>query len=265
VLHDTNMQSLFGWTFCRNNGKCCRNNGFDDSEVLLTLSSDHADLVPMRSAVSRADSLDVTFTPRSVCTTTAARSATPTTPRQRSLKDSLELPLLDEYPMPPDGGCEDDEGARRQKLLQMYREFAMDLHTGMHLTQLSGNMGRSTIHCQLMDDLQTFKIDQANGRIVEFPLAGVSRVFRTALKGEIADTARADHIVVVAFDHRQLAFVFWESLECARFLMSIELLIRRAQQKLSGKQQAISMGFRRCTPRQVEDNAESHAANATPV
>merc|ERR1719158_2778628 len=80
--------------------------------------------------------------------------------------------------MPPNTCREESDEAQRRKLLELYQDFALDLHTGMYLTQLTSNRDYSNIHCQLMEDLQTLKLDQSNGRIIEFPLTGVSKVYR---------------------------------------------------------------------------------------
>merc|ERR1739845_256556 len=103
----------------------------------------------------------------------------------------------------------------------------------------------SDIHCQLMEDMLTLKLDQSNGRIIEFPLTGVSKVYRivksddkwysatTSMPG--AASSNTEHIVVVEFMRRKLAFVFKELQSSQRFLMCMELLIRRAQQKQAKK------------------------------
>ena len=102
----------------------------------------------------------------------------PITPRQRDLRAQLELPQLQTYPVPPTITCEEPEELRKAKLLEMYREFALELHTGMYLTQLTSNRDYADIHVQLMEDLTTLKLDQSNGRIIEFPLTNVSKVYR---------------------------------------------------------------------------------------
>merc|ERR1719299_63241 len=94
------------------------------------------------------------------------------------MRDHLELPMLHQYPVPPNCSPEEHEDVRKTKLLEMYQEFALDLHAGMYLTQLTSNRDYSDIHCQLMEDMQTLKLDQSNGRIIEFPLTGVSKVYR---------------------------------------------------------------------------------------
>merc|ERR1712107_594525 len=111
----------------------------------------------------------------------------------------------------------------------MGQEFALELHTGMYLSQLTSNND---------------KWYSAGS-----PLPGAS-------------TSNMEHIVVIEFMRRKLAFVFKELQVSQRFLICMELLIRRAQQKQAKKalrsltptfppQQAQS---RQCpTPRQVHD------------
>jgi hypothetical protein len=193
------------------------------------------------------------------------------TPRQRDFRDGLELPSLNTYPVPPTCTPEDGEEERRRKLLVMYQEFALDLHTGMYLTQLTSNRDYSDIHCQLMEDMTTLKLDQSNGRIIEFPLTNVSKVYRivknddkwyTAGTALPASSPQTEQIVVVEFMRRKLAFAFKELQVSQRFLICMELLIRRAQQKQANKAlRSLTPTFppqhsqsRQCpTPRQVHD------------
>merc|ERR1711862_1019273 len=81
--------------------------------------------------------------------------------------------------------------------------------------------------------------------IIEFPLTAVSKVYRIvknddkwysagSLNGPTPmpplPLANAEHIVVVEFMRRKLAFVFNEIVAAQSFLMCMELLIRRAQE-----------------------------------
>jgi len=121
----------------------------------------------------------------------------------------------------------------------MYQEFVLELHKGCFLQQLTSVRDCSSVHCQLTEDLQTLKLDQCTGRIVEFPLTGVSKVYRIVKVGERFYSWAASHavppgtieyIVVVEFLRRKLAFVFGEPQASLRFFMCMELLIRQAQQ-----------------------------------
>jgi len=251
---------------------CCSCSGYDghggQGEIQVQLSTDPTGSQNTRHPLTRGDSFDITFTPRSF------GGATPITPRQRDIKDQLELPQLHTYPVAPHVLPEDNDEERKKKLLEMYQEFALDMHSGMYLTQLTSSRDYSDIHCQLMEDMITLKLDQSNGRIIEFPLTNVSKVYRIVKNNDKWYTAgtplpgaspngNTEQIVVVEFMRRKLAFVFKEVLVSQRFLTCMELLIRRAQQKQAKKapraltptfppQQAQQSGH--CpTPRQVHD------------
>jgi len=163
------------------------------------------------------------------------------TPRQHCFKEGVQLPKLLRYPsLPKDFMVVEDENGEQQErevLLKLFQEFALDMHRGRYLTQLGSNQDYSVIHCQVMDDLQTLKVDQGNGCIIEFPLTGVSKVYRIVKTDErllsnsaSVTTPNIEHIVVVEFTRRKLAFVFAEVAEAQRFLICMELLIRRAQE-----------------------------------
>merc|ERR1712136_358447 len=96
----------------------------------------------------------------------------PVTPRQRTFKDRVRLPTMRRYPIPPSCSTDDPEDRRRQELLRIHQEFVLDLHRGVHMTQLTANTEYASVHCQLMEDLCTLKMDQGSGCIVEFPLTG---------------------------------------------------------------------------------------------
>lgn len=127
-------------------------------------------------------------------------------------------------------------------MLRIHQEFVLDLHRGVHMTQLTANTEYASVHCQLMEDLCTLKMDQGSGCIVEFPLTAVSKVYRIVKQNEKwystgamdhnahNDGANTEHIVVVEFLRRKIAFVFTEVEAAQSFLMCMELLIRRAQE-----------------------------------
>lgn len=222
---------------------CCRR---DSPEGIHVLSSDDAFPLCQQHAFARPDGTSrakwavggLADSPDGV------PGGSPCTPRQRDLRDGLELPKLHHYPAPPGGGQEDTEETKHEKLLEMYQEFVLELFTGMFLTQLTSNRDYSDIHCQLMEDLTTLKLDQNNGRIIEFPLTGVSKVYRivknedkwySPASAQGVPMTVVEHIVVVEFMRRKLAFVFKEVIASQRFLTCMELLIRRAQQKDMGR------------------------------
>merc|ERR1719282_1411935 len=206
--------------------------------------------------LTQQDSFDMTVTPRTSCKGDRPRT-TAITPRQRFFKERIRLPKLRRYPVPPGCSSDEPEEKRRQELLRIYREFVVDLHRGVHMTQLCANQDYSDIHCQILEDLQTLKVDQGSGCIIEFPLSAVSKVYRIVKNDDKWYSAgsltgptpmpplplsNAEHIVVVEFMRRKLAFVFNEITAAQRFLMCIELLIRRAQE--TRHESAETLGFR---------------------
>jgi len=145
--------------------------------------------------------------------------------------------------------------------LDLYQEFALDLHTGMYLTQLTSTRDYSDIHCQLMEDMTVLKLDQGNGRIVEFPLTSVSKAYRIVKMedkwysaGAVRSCFGAEHIVVVEFMRRKLAFVFSDLQVSQKFLLCMELLIRRAQQAQA--QQAVRPHLMSTIRNQAPDRPE---------
>merc|ERR1712129_622605 len=119
-----------------------------------------------------------------------------------------------------------------------------------------GDRSYAEIHCQLMEDLSTLKLDQDDGRIVEFPLANVSQMYRlTKVQGrwkpaEVYSSsplaATCEQILVVVFRKRKLAFVFKDLDSCDRFKTCLELLVWRAQQ-LEGPS-SIRASISKCCP-----------------
>merc|ERR1712196_223913 len=76
---------------------------------------------------------------------------------------------------PPDNACAD---------------LVVDLLMGLYFTQLTDCGRYADIHCQLTADLKTLNFDLGNGRIIEFPLVAVNKVFRLEA---------TEHIVMVEF------------------------------------------------------------------
>merc|ERR1712039_1015958 len=200
---------------------------------------------------------ELSWTPRTNIQNNGRTRSIPSTPQQRHLKESIELPKLRRYPVPPGYSSEDPEDIRREELLRTYQEFVLDMVQGVHMTQLTSNQEYSDIHCQLLEDLQTLKVDQSSGCIIEFPLTAVSKVYRIVKNDDKWYSAgsltgptpmpplplsNAEHIVVVEFARRKLAFVLTDMAAAQRFLMCIELLIRRAQEKKNDG--GAALGFR---------------------
>jgi len=239
---ETQMFSLF---------QCCRcdhDSGPSGELKVVQLSSDDLEvqLVQPVHLLTRQDSFDMTATPRTNCKIDRGkRGLQPITPRQRSFKERVKLPAMRRYPVPVTCSADDPEDLRRQELLRVYQDFVIELHKGLHMTQLTSHQDYSDIHCQILEDLQTLNVDQGNGCIIEFPLSAVSKVYRIvknddkwysagSLNGPTPmpplPLSNAEHIVVVEFMRRKLAFVFNEIEAAQRFLMCMELLIRRASE-----------------------------------
>jgi hypothetical protein len=204
--------------------------------------------------ITQKDAYDITFAAES-----ERRAAMPVTPRQRELLEQVSLPQLSTIPASLIGVEEDaSDDVKRTALLEMFKNFVLDLHSGMYLTHLTSSREYQDIHCQVLDDLITLNLNQSNGRIIEFPLIGVTKVYRIVRKDEhwyqmmTSSPLPTDHIIVVEFSRRKLAFVFKELQESQRFLTCMELLIRFAQQKhLRSDVPKVS------TPRQVRSGTGS--------
>lgn len=222
--------------------QCCACNDSSSELQVVQLSSDvmEASMIQPVHLLTRHDSFDITVSPR-----TDSVHAIPVTASQRNLRDRIQLPHMRRYPLPPSCKPDDPEELRQQELLKLYQDFVLDLHKGMHMTQLTATQDYSNIHCQILEDLQTLNINQGSGCIIEFPLKAVSKVYRIVKNDDKWYSAgsltgptpmpplplsNAEHIVVVEFMRRKLAFVFNEIAAAQAFLMCMELLIRRAQE-----------------------------------
>lgn len=113
-------------------------------------------------------------------------------------------------------------------------------------------------------------------RIIEFPLTGVSKVYRIIRDDEkwyrvqgTMPTSPAEHIVVVEFMRRKLAFVFTEAIAALRFLTCMELLIRRAQQQEAerlrgtGIQRGVAQPVAPVIPAAPKETEEAESQKAT--
>lgn len=159
------------------------------------------------------------------------------TPRQRDLKERVRLPVMLRYPVPQECSQDDPADVRAAELLRIFQAFVLDLNKGVYMTQVNACDEYSDIHCQLQDDLQTLKVDQGSGCIVEFPLTAVTRIYRivrndgpTPIPDADLDQSDAEHIVVVEFMRRKLVLVFGAMLDAQSFIMCTELLVRFAQE-----------------------------------
>jgi hypothetical protein len=192
-----------------------------------------------RHPITQPDAFDITFTRRDCDLQNRIL-----TPRQSEIKGQIELPVLTTYPLPPNAEITDSAEERKRKLLETYQEFVLDLHTGMFLRQLTTNTYYCDIHCQLSEDMETLKLAMNCGNIIEFSLTGVSKVHRVVKNGvkwynahSVVPGRRGDveHIVIVEFVRRKLAFAFTELQVAQRFLLCMELLTRSVQQRHQSK------------------------------
>lgn len=180
------------------------------------------------------------------CTSNSSFSKLPSlTPGQQSLKEQLKLPQMDRYPVPVNCSGGESEHEQTVELLRLFQAFVLNLHQGRNLSQVksSGN-DYSDLHCQIHDDLQTFKVDQMNGRMLEFPLTSITRIYRIvrsdkkSLDGRpapLVSSPSTEHIVVMEFMERKLALVFDDEIEARNFLMCMELLVRLAHEAKSSQ------------------------------
>lgn len=162
----------------------------------------------------------------------------PLTLRQQRIWDRVLLPELFEYPVPPGCTRNDSEARKREVLLRLYQGFVVELCKGRHLMILKDGHHYSDIHCHIHEDLQTLQVDQGNDCIIEFPLSAVSKVYQRVKDDgpwhaapKDPTTQNAEHVVVVEFMRRTLAFVFSDITSAQGFSLCLDLLIRRAQQQ----------------------------------
>eukprot|EP00916_Digyalum_oweni_P015786 GHVL01025933.1.p1 GENE.GHVL01025933.1~~GHVL01025933.1.p1 ORF type:complete len:203 (+),score=46.21 GHVL01025933.1:33-611(+) len=171
------------------------------------------------------------------------------TPRQIQLHNKIQLPKCDQYPLPPGVSRNqiNDPTEEKRLLLEAFRDFVLELNKGMILSQLSSNRECSDIHCQLYKNLDILKFDQNNGRIVEFPLRNIIKLYEIS-KSSVDlrwHTSREDafhdriqqsdkqteHVVVVEFTKRKLAFVFRDPILADKFLITLQLLYLLNEEK----------------------------------
>jgi len=224
-----------------------------------------------RHPITQPDAFDITHAPR---LQGGFRDQRLLTPRQRDLRDQLELPMQATYPLPPNAQHTDSNEERQRKLLEIYREFVLDLHTGLFLRQLTSNTSCSEIHCQLSEDMKTLKLAMSSGNIVEFSLLSVCKMHRVVKSGSKWYFAHSvvpdrggdvEHIVIVEFEQKKLAFAFTELQVAQRFLLCLELVVRSVQQQQKPKwppasrNDEPSLGLEFCLPRKASVHKQREA------
>lgn len=180
------------------------------------------------------------------------------------MKSGIKLPRLPRYPRLPGLSVDAPEDERLQQLLQEYQDFVFDLHCGTSVTRLKPGQEHARIHLQLLGDMRTLQVDHGSGCIIEFPLVAASKVQRIVKNNDRWHSAgtltgpdplpplplsSAEHIVVVEFDRRKLAFVFEEMRAAHRFFVCMELLVRWVQEG-GGELEACTSGV---LPESLED------------
>lgn len=126
-----------------------------------------------------------------------------------------------------------------QQLTTHFHKCVIELLLGVNMTQVAWNFVCRDVQCQLMDDLQTVKVDQYNGLIKEFPLCAVMEVMHLVMykgqwfspdlhtRGELPEDA--EHVALVDFPSNRLAFSFQDPQAAARFVQFLDSLVWRAQ------------------------------------
>eukprot|EP00812_Abedinium_dasypus_P002432 NODE_1296_length_1182_cov_265.506655.p1 GENE.NODE_1296_length_1182_cov_265.506655~~NODE_1296_length_1182_cov_265.506655.p1 ORF type:complete len:295 (-),score=86.39 NODE_1296_length_1182_cov_265.506655:282-1121(-) len=175
------------------------------------------------------------------CPADAELPTTAITPRQRKFRDNLVLPAMVCCPPAFDAvSAHETDEAKHSRLLEMFKEFTLGLYTGKYIALMMPAGHYVDVHCQLHENLETLMLDMRNGHIIEFPLANVSKVFRvvkcdtiSVMAGSACKTPTR-HIIILSFARPKLAFAFTKEPEAKRFMICMEILIRKAQKGGAG-------------------------------
>jgi len=145
------------------------------------------------------------------------------TPRREEILELLGIPISRTKPAKEVRALYGDE-KRHWQMIAACQEFTLNLHAGMYLTYLTNTGEREDIHCQLMDDLTTIKLDDGNGKIIVFPLPAVSTVSRGLRKTQRVP----EHLVIMEFMRRKLKFAFMSEQDTELFATCMKLIISKA-------------------------------------
>ncbi|CAD7934690.1 unnamed protein product [Amoebophrya sp. A120] len=210
------------------------------------------------------------------------RASAPLPPKAKHLLDDLRLPKKTPTRIPVGvldarinvNSSMEEKG---EALLALYREFVGDMMFGggMEMERVStvlrhgghqyrgGNLNkmfrtsgngatgfqfekfdRKEVHLQLdLNDTSSLKINELDGRVVEFPLAAVKRVSR--MQGTNNSTnevdsptgnrrhtsAAGEHFVLIEFHKKKLAFAVKSLFESQKFVLCMDLLVSQVQEK----------------------------------
>lgn len=252
----THTDSLHTDSFDTNESHCCcQDENLPDGEVNvvhLTKGAEGSNAHPVH-VLTHTDSLhtnsfDATESPRT--SFTGVRTAWQ---QQQIIANRVKMPRMRRYHEPPGCPPKTPEYEKQRILVKMYEAFVVNLHKGVRMTQITMNQKYSDIHCQLLDDLQTLTVDEDNGCRVQLSLCDVSKMHRVVKNADkqtsggistagisIGSTPMpplplmiAEHIASVEFTgqrRRKLSFVFGSLAAAQKFLICMELLIRRAKE-----------------------------------
>jgi hypothetical protein len=218
---------------------CCTTQG--DERQVIDISSEILDENPKYLVVDDALDPFLNVTISSRCD--GDRKSLFLSPCQKHLKDRLRLPSMGNYPVPLHCSPDDPE-VRISELFKTFERFVLELHKGVSMTQVNAHSEYANVHCQLVDDLQTFKVDPGNGSIVEFPLTAVTRMYRDVKPARqvaggmpvpLPMVCVERHFVVLEFMKRSLVLVFGTAVDAQSFMMCMDLLVRFAQEARAKK------------------------------
>lgn len=154
---------------------------------------------------------------------------------QNKVEDLLDMPAMLAY-----SDVSVSKSLADPKRLQMLEkenmDLALDLYTGMHLTQITADRIFNVIYCQLTDDLQIMRLDYGNGHRKEIPLYYGERIVRVRMTlpsqgtifGLFRPVRKVYHNVVLVFKQQELEFAFQLPDEAECFAKCMDVLIRRA-------------------------------------
>lgn len=170
-------------------------------------------------------------------------------PCQKYLKDQLRLPAMKQYPVPLHCSPDDPEEMRVSELFKLFQTFVLEWHKGLYMIQSCKDMDARyefiDVHCQLMNDLRTLKVDKGSCRIVEYDLLAVTRMVRDLIplqrdncRGGVVQSlplvcVDTKHIVVLEFAKRSLMLVFSSIAEAQSFMMCMDLLVHFTRQNFN--------------------------------
>jgi len=221
-------------------GPCCAcEEQSGDTLHVVQLSSEA--IIPPVQQLSATDTFDMTISPKDATDCLGKCATTERSPRHH-LRSRIQLPRLRRLTRGYEG---ERNPEHQQELLLLFQDFVLELVSGLYLTTQTDSKEYADIHCQLHHDLQTLTLNLGGDCVTEYPLTGISKIYRIIKHRDNFSAKRAveanpltsfpfqkmEHVVVLEFRHRKLPFVFAEELPAQRFLLCLELLIWRVQEE----------------------------------